>query len=121
MFSSDEDDELHEVLLSIGVPPNLLGYSYIISALELTMQNHMYLHNITKGLYVDIAEQYKVSASSVEKAIRHAIGVAWLYGNIDYIDHIFIHSVRPDKGTPSNSQFLSGLYYYLKRKKVLCS
>lgn len=107
-----ETTRIHEVLLSIGIPPNLLGYSYIVSAMEIIALNPLYLHTITKGLYVDIALKYGVSASSVERAIRNAINVGWLHGNLDYIYHIFRNSVRPDKGVPTNSLFLSRLFHY---------
>ena len=107
-----ETSRIHEVLLSIGIPPNLLGSTYIITAVEYIWLNPLYLNVITKGLYADIASKYGVSASSVERAIRHAIGVGWSYGNIDYIHHIFRNSIRPDKGAPTNSLFLSRLFYY---------
>lgn len=107
-----ETTQIHEVLLSIGIPPNLLGYTYIIAALEFISLNPTYLNVITKGLYVDIASKYEVTTSSVERAIRHAISVGWLHGNIDYIYHIFKNCIRPDKGAPSNSLFLSRLFYY---------
>ena len=107
-----ETTKVHEVLLCIGIPPNLLGYTYIITALEFISLNPMYLNVITKGLYVDIASKYEVTASSVERAIRHAINVGWTYGNIDFIFKIFKNSVRPDKGVPTNSLFLSRLFYY---------
>lgn len=107
-----ETTKIHEVLLSIGIPPNLLGYTYIITAVEFISLNPMYLNVITKGLYADIASKYEVTASSVERAIRHAISVGWSYGNLDYIYQIFKNSVRPDKGTPTNSLFLSRLFYY---------
>lgn len=74
--------------------------------------NPLYLNVITKGLYKDIADKYGTTPASVERGIRHAIGVAWQYGNINYIDHIFYNCVRPDKGTPTNSLFLSRLFHY---------
>lgn len=107
-----ETTKIHEVLLSIGIPPNLLGYGYIISAMEIIALNPWCLHSITKELYVDIALKYGVSASSVERAIRNAISIGWLHGNIDYIYHIFKNCVNPDKGVPTNSIFLSRLFHY---------
>ena len=106
-----ELSEIHRILLSIGIPPNLLGYSYILSALELIMPNPIYLHTITKGLYVDIAKKYNVTPGSVERAIRHAINTGWRFGNYRYINHIFKNCVSEEKASPSNSVFLSVLYY----------
>ena len=104
--------KIHEVLLSLGMPPNLLGYTYIITALEFISLNPLYLNVITKGLYKDIADKYGTTPASVERGIRHAICVAWQYGNLNYIDHIFYNCVRPDKGTPTNSLFLTRLFHY---------
>ncbi len=105
---------IQEILLSIGIPPNIYGYAYITYAVELLLRDSEYQHYVTKGLYVDIASKYKTTPSRVERAIRHAINVAWLHGNTDLIHHIFRNCVRPDKGVPSNSVFLARFYYYIK-------
>ncbi len=105
---------VQEILLSIGIPPNIYGYAYITYAVELLLKNEEYQHYITKGLYVDIAHKYHTTPSRVERAIRHAISVAWLHGNIELIDYIFRSCVRADKGVPSNSVFLARLFYYIK-------
>ncbi len=104
---------IHETLLKIGMPPNLLGYSYILYATELILLNPDYMHAITKELYVDIAVKYRSTPSRVERAIRHAISVAWSHGNLDFINKIFMYCIRPDKGVPTNSLFLSRIYYYI--------
>ena len=108
-----ETNIIHEILLSIGIPPNLLGYMYLVEALQMIMLNPLYLNGITKGLYIDIARKYGSTPSRVERAIRHAINTAWLIGNMEYIDHIFKNCVRPDKGVPTNSLFLARLFYYI--------
>lgn len=105
---------IQDMLLSIGIPPNIYGYAYITYAVELLLKDSEYQHYVTKGLYVDIARKYRTTPSRVERAIRHAISVAWLHGNADLIHHIFRNCVRPDKGVPSNSVFLARLYYYIK-------
>ena len=107
-------ESIQEILLSIGIPPNIYGYAYITYAVELLLKDSEYLHYVTKGLYVDIARKYRTTPSRVERAIRHAISVSWLHGNADLIHHIFRNCVRPDKGVPSNSVFLARLYYYIK-------
>lgn len=113
-----ESTRLHEVLLSIGIPPNLLGYSYILYAMELILLNPLYLHAITKRLYIDIGKKFDTSPASVERAMRTAISAAWTHGNIDYIDHVFRNCVNPVKGVPSNSLFLARLFYYFNSEEV---
>lgn len=108
-----ESNIIHEILLSIGIPPNLLGYMYLVEAMQMILLNPVYLHSVTKGLYIDIARKYGSTPQRVERAIRHAINTAWLIGNIEYIDHIFKNCVNPNKGVPTNSLFLARLYFYI--------
>lgn len=108
-----ESNIIHEILLSIGIPPNLLGYMYLVEAMQMILLNPLYLHNITKGLYIDIAKKCSTKPQRVERAIRHAINTAWLIGNIEYIEHIFKNCVNPNKGVPTNSLFLARLYFYI--------
>jgi len=105
---------IQDMLLSIGVPPNIYGYAYITYAVELLLKDSEYQHYVTKGLYVDIAKRYNSTPSRVERAIRHAISVAWLHGNAELIHRVFRNCVRPDRGVPSNSVFLARLFYYIK-------
>ena len=106
--------QLHKLLLSIGVPPNIYGYSYIIRSIELILSNPEYMHYITKGLYIDVAKDFHATPSRVERAIRHAINTAWI-NNYDeeFMKTIFQNCIRPNKKVPSNSVFLSRLYYYI--------
>ena len=110
---SPEVNLIHELLLSIGVPPNINGYSYLVSSLTLILEKPEYLHSVTKGLYIDIAKQYHTTPTSVERSMRFAITNAWKYGNPEFIQGIFRNCVRSDKGNPTNSVFLSRLYYYI--------
>lgn len=105
---------LHKLLLAIGVPPNIYGYSYIIRSIELILSNPEYMHYITKGLYIDVAKDFHATPSRVERAIRHAINTAWI-NNYDeeFMKTIFQNCIRPNKKVPSNSVFLSRLYYYI--------
>lgn len=106
-------DPAHNLLLRIGIPAHLYGYGFIIYALELIMLDPDLLHHVTKGLYIDIAKKFQTTPSRVERAIRHAIHVAWLHGDINFINHIFQSSIRPDKGVPTNTMLLARLYYYI--------
>lgn len=100
--------EIYRTLMDIGLKPNLLGYSYIAYSMELAFQNPDNLRYVTKGLYVDIATKFNSTPWRVERAMRHAISNLWLNGNQQLLLHIF----KNDK-KPTNSLFLSSLYYYL--------
>lgn len=108
---------LHDILLNIGMPPHLYGYSYVVYSMELILQDPSYLHSVTKGLYIDVARHFNATPQRVERAIRNAINNAWLHGNMDFIGHVFKNCVRPDKGVPTNSLFLARLYYYITNRE----
>ena len=105
---------LHKLVLTIGVPPNIYGYSYIIRSIELILNNPEYMHYITKGLYIDVAKDFHATPSRVERSIRHAINTAWNNNcNDTFVNEVFQNCIRPNKKVPSNSVFLSRLYYYI--------
>lgn len=106
---------VQELLLNIGFPQHVYGYNYIIYGLELIMINPEILHHITKELYPEIAKHFGSTPARVERAIRTAIQITWLYGNTQMINTIFGHTIRPDKGVPTNTQLLAGLYFFLKQ------
>lgn len=107
------DRTISALLLDVGFPHHLYGFTYIAYALELIMVDPERLHHITKDIYPDIAIRYKTTPSRVERAIRTAIQSVWLYGNKQLISSIFHYSIRADKGHPTNTQLLAALYYYL--------
>lgn len=111
-FSTAEIGQLHEILLSIGIPPNIRGYSYITYAMELIIRNPEAMYSVTKGLYIDVAKKFGTKPASVERSIRFAIGSAWKYGDQQMIDQIFSNCLRPYQKAPSNSVFLARLYYH---------
>lgn len=108
-----ETTTIHDILLKIGVQPHLSGYAYMVSALEMVLIEPDLLYHVTKGLYVDVAKKFNVRPANVERAIRHAISVTWLHGNMEYIDRIFKNCINPNKGVPTNTLFLARVYYYL--------
>lgn len=103
---------MHDLLLRIGIPPHIYGYEYILYALELLWFEPDLLHNVTKGLYIDIALHFHTNPSRVERSIRHAISVAWHHGDPELISQMFQNCIRPEKGVPTNTMFLARLYYY---------
>lgn len=116
--------EITDILHEIGIPAHIKGYMYLRTAILETYLNVDYLGQITKVLYPEIARRYMTTSSRVERAIRHAIEVAWNRGNIDAIDEIFAYTISASKAKPTNSEFIAmiadklRLEHRLKNKKV---
>lgn len=101
------EQEVTEMILSLGIPAHIKGYQYVREAIMLSIQDMNALNYITKLLYPAIAKKYKTSAGSVERAIRHGIEVAWNRGNYDKIEALFGYTVSAGKGKPTNSEFIA--------------
>jgi len=95
------------ILHEIGVPAHIRGYHYMRSAIVMAVDNIDVLNYITKELYPSIAKSAGTTPSRVERAIRHAIEVAWSRGRVDAIDSIFGYTVSNNKGKPTNSEFIA--------------
>ena len=91
----------------IGVPAHIKGYQYLRDAILMCIQDMEMLNYITKVLYPAIAKKYQTTPSRVERAIRHAIEVAWSRGEISVIESIFGYTVNRGKGKPTNSEFIA--------------
>lgn len=98
---------ISQVLSTLGVPTNLLGYEYLRQAIFIAVQDRNSLCGITKILYPAVAKKYQVSASSVERAMRHAIEVCCSRGDPDIIEDFFGNTMNPNSGKPTNSEFIS--------------
>ena len=96
-----------EIIHQIGVPAHIKGYQYIREAIMMTVNDINLLNYITKLLYPTIAKKYKTTSSSVERAIRHAIEVAWNKGQIDVLEDMFGYTISAGKGKPTNSEFIA--------------
>ena len=96
-------DMIHE----IGVPAHIKGYHYLRDAIMMAVEDMNMLNSITKILYPTIAKNYQTTPSRVERAIRHAIEVAWSRGKMDTIDELFGYTVSVGKGKPTNSEFIA--------------
>lgn len=101
------ENEITEILHEVGIPAHIKGYMYLRTAILTTYYNIEILGQVTKVLYPDIARQYNTTSSRVERAIRHAIEVAWNRGNTDAIDDIFGYTVSATKSKPTNSEFIA--------------
>ena len=91
----------------IGVPAHIKGYQYLREAIMMVVQDIDIINQITKMLYPEIAERYHTTPSRVERAIRHAIEVAWARGRNDAVESIFGYTVSAAKGKPTNSEFIA--------------
>jgi two-component system response regulator (stage 0 sporulation protein A) len=102
-LEADVTNVIHE----IGVPAHIKGYQYLRDAIMMSVNDTEVLNSITKILYPSIAKQHKTTPSRVERAIRHAIEVAWSRGKMDTIDELFGYTVSNGKGKPTNSEFVA--------------
>lgn len=96
-------DMIHEV----GVPAHIKGYSYLRVAIMLVLEDRQLIESITKLLYPTVAKKFNTSPSRVERAIRHAIEVAWDRGDTDVLNSIFGFTINQSKGKPTNSEFIA--------------
>jgi len=102
-LESDVTNIIHE----IGVPAHIKGYQYLREAIIMSVMDMEMLNSITKILYPTIAKKYQTTPSRVERAIRHAIEVAWSRGKMDTIDELFGYTISTGKGKPTNSEFIA--------------
>ena len=109
--NEQKTDELEAVVTriihEIGVPAHIKGYQYLRSAIVIAVGDMDILNSITKQLYPTIAQMYGTTASRVERAIRHAIEVAWSRGKIETINELFGYTISAGKGKPTNSEFVA--------------
>ena len=91
----------------IGVPAHIKGYQYLRDSIMMAVCDMDILNSITKQLYPSIAQKFDTTPSRVERAIRHAIEVAWGRGNMDTIDALFGYTIHAGKGKPTNSEFIA--------------
>ena len=109
LHTSVDSDELTvtEILHQIGVPAHIKGYQFLRDAILLTMDCPDYINAVTKRLYPAIAKKNGTTASRVERAIRHAIEVAWDRGDLEVLQWYFGYTVSNTKGKPTNSEFIA--------------
>ncbi len=96
-----------EVIHQVGVPAHIKGYQFLRDAILMTMENQDYINSVTKRLYPEIAKRNGTTASRVERAIRHAIEVAWDRGDVDTLNSYFGYTIHNLRGKPTNSEFIA--------------
>lgn len=99
--------EVTNIMREIGVPAHIKGYQYLRDAIMMVVKDLDVINSVTKQLYPTIAKEYNTTPSRVERAIRHAIEVAWSRGQMDTIDQLFGYTVNLGKGKPTNSEFIA--------------
>lgn len=112
----NETSHIRMLLLEIGIPANLLGFTYIVYAVQLALTSSEYTLRVTRQLYVDVANHFSTKESCVEKCMRKAIATGMEYGRLELIEQIFGSSINPEKGVPTNSQFIASLCLYITRQ-----
>lgn len=96
-----------EIIHQIGVPAHIKGYHYLREAIILSVKNSDIINSVTKLLYPTVAKNHGTTSSRVERAIRHAIEVAWDRGDIDVLNSYFGYTIQNDRGKPTNSEFIA--------------
>ena len=102
-LEQDVTDMIHE----IGVPAHIKGYQYLREAIMITVEDMDVINAVTKVLYPEVAKRFGTTASRVERAIRHAIEVAWDRGDLETLQKYFGYTVSNAKGKPTNSEFIA--------------
>ncbi len=105
-----------EIIHQIGVPAHIKGYHYLREAIILSIKNSEIINSVTKLLYPTVAKSHGTTASRVERAIRHAIEVAWDRGDIDVLNSYFGYTIQNERGKPTNSEFIAMISDKLRLK-----
>lgn len=112
--------EITKLIHTLGMPAHVLGYEYTREAILIALGNKDILREMTKGLYPAVAQAFNTTPSRVERAIRHAVELAWERGDLDTLQEFFGFTVSSKKGKPTNSEFLSALADHLRLELQLC-
>lgn len=113
------ESKITKLIQEVGVPAHIKGYVYLREAISMVIEDMDYLGAVTKELYPSVAAKHNTTPSRVERAIRHAIEVAWNRGKIDTIDKIFGYTVNNHKGKPTNSEFIALIADKLRLEEIV--
>ena len=112
----DIESQVTKIIHQIGVPAHIKGYQYLRSAILMTIDDNEIINSVTKVLYPTVAKKYKTTTSRVERAIRHAIEVAWDRGDVDTLNSYFGYTIQNTRGKPTNSEFIAMIAENLRLK-----
>lgn len=122
LHSNEPDLEIivSDIMHELGVPAHIKGYQYLRSSIIMTVNSPDMMNSVTKVLYPTVAKQFSTTSSRVERAIRHAIEVAWDRGDIDVLSSYFGYTIQNSRGKPTNSEFIAMISdkLRLKLKKI---
>lgn len=110
----DIEVRISNIMREIGVPAHIKGYQYLRTSIILCLNDSEMLGSVTKLLYPTVAKQYDTTSSRVERAIRHAIEVAWDRGDVDVLSSYFGYTIQSQRGKPTNSEFIAMITDKLK-------
>lgn len=120
LLSTNQDQDMEvivtDIIHQIGVPAHIKGYHYLREAIMLSIYDSEMLESVTKVLYPTVAKKFSTTSSRVERAIRHAIEIAWDRGDVDTLNSFFGYTVNTGKGKPTNSEFIALITDKLKLK-----
>lgn len=106
-YQEDMETQVTKVIHQIGVPAHIKGYQYLRTAILMTISDNEIINSVTKILYPSVAKKYSTTTSRVERAIRHAIEVAWDRGDVDTLNSYFGYTIQNNRGKPTNSEFIA--------------
>ena len=112
----DIETQVTKIIHQIGVPAHIKGYQYLRTAIMLTIKDSDVINSVTKVLYPSVAKKYQTTTSRVERAIRHAIEVAWDRGDVDTLNSYFGYTIQNNRGKPTNSEFIAMIADNLRLK-----
>ena len=115
----DIETQVTKIIHQIGVPAHIKGYQYLRTAILLTVRDSEMINSVTKILYPSVAKKYQTTTSRVERAIRHAIEVAWDRGDVDTLNAYFGYTIQNNRGKPTNSEFIAMIADNLRLKYKL--
>ena len=104
---ADMETQVTKIIHQIGVPAHIKGYQYLRTAILMTIADSDIINSVTKILYPSVAKRYATTTSRVERAIRHAIEVAWDRGDVDVLNSYFGYTIQNNRGKPTNSEFIA--------------
>ncbi len=113
------ETQVTKIIHQIGIPAHIKGYQYLRSAIIMTINDNEIINSVTKVLYPSVAKKYQTTTSRVERAIRHAIEVAWDRGDIDTLNSYFGYTIQNNRGKPTNSEFIAMIADNLRLKYKL--
>ncbi len=115
-ITADMEAQVTKIIHQIGVPAHIKGYQYLRTAILMTIEDNDIINSVTKVLYPAVAKKYVTTTSRVERAIRHAIEVAWDRGDVDTLNSYFGYTIQNSRGKPTNSEFIAMIADNLRLK-----